>query len=1336
MKTKTRFNKLTAWLLTLAMLMTFIPAFSLTAFAGDGDIYTAGDFTIASTDGITSLTEETDYSYADGKLMVTTTTPVTIGMKDGVEKTDNIIVVDSSNGEAYISLDSIKIETDNLGNSDENHPITVKGTNKVTLDFVGENTLSSNVEGTHQQVYGMHIDSKTPFVLTSTNAGSLSIHDVDYGIFLKGYTTGGSITLNGSLTLDIKDCVYHAIYARDIGAVIISGTPNISIDTVEYAIYAKEGITISGGKISVKSDTGYAICSAEGTHITLSNDAELHIIEAKRGLRVNKGKISIADNAKYMVYNESTGEQAPAIEDMAISSGELEISDNAYVDVFTQEDALSGGITSVKNNAQVFIRIDSTSTYSEYALSFDETLAISDDAKVDIDVINGSKIRGLNDSSGTVNVSGNAVVTIDGTTYDGVYVNTLNLSGKASVTVNAAGDNAIYGDISVADTATLTATSVETRVIYDPCTVTPVEGKSYMVKYGASEAEATTVYYTTQTTIDDKSSWRYFRAEPATAVPVIISGTDKEITYDGNIYDVSAMFTVDENAGAATYSIVEEQGTDKGNGTLSGSELTITKTGKIKIKIQTEATGSHLAGEATAVLTVGKAAASQITFPTASPVTYGATLESAALTGGSENGSFEWVNGNTIPTVTNDGYAIVFVPNDTDLYDYTNVEMEKAVNIVVNPLPISVEWTLPDSLVYDGTDKTITAELSNKVGTDVVNLTTDGTTTAKNKGNYTASVTAVDNENYTVADGTNLTKEWSISAKELTADNISAIEDVTYTGEEIKPVLEIKNGEEVLVLDTDYTVEYQNNINATTAEAKAKVIVSFIGNFGGTATKEFNILQKAISPAISLAAPVRNTAPQTEIIGDGYTATVVWSPEVTEKFDYNTEYTATITITVDGNHIITGIAENGYTVEGAKTVANAENSNTITVAYEKTGSRPSSGGGGYSNTTTTTTKNEDGSTTKTTTNKTTGTTTEVTTNTDGSTTTVETKKDGTVTTTEKDKDGNTTTTVENPDGTSTTTEKTTDGTTTVTEKDADGTTTTTQTDKTGNKTVTTENTDGSTVTEETKKDGTKVVTETTKDGETTAEITVPKNKETEVVIPVENADEVTKVVVTDENGNETEVEFEVTDGGVAITVAGNSTVSVQTGHICYAKDFTDVDLNAWYHENVCYVLENGLMKGTATDKFAPNDNLTRAMLVTILYRAEGEPTVSGITSFSDLEKGQYYLDAVCWAQLNGIINGTTDTTFAPNDNITREQIAAIMHRYAQYKGYDVSVGENTNILSYDDFDNISEYAIASMQYAAGSGLMKGKTESTLNPLDNATRAEIAAILHRFIEANK
>ena len=186
----------------------------------------------------------------------------------------------------------------------------------------------------------------------------------------------------------------------------------------------------------------------------------------------------------------------------------------------------------------------------------------------------------------------------------------------------------------------------------------------------------------------------------------------------------------------------------------------------------------------------------------------------------------------------------------------------------------------------------------------------------------------------------------------------------------------------------------------------------------------------------------------------------------------------------------------------------------------------------------------------------------------------------------------------------------------------------------------------------------------------------------------------------------------------------------------WKNPFTDVSENDWFFESVKYANENGLMGGTTNTSFAPNEPLTRGMLVTILYRADGEPAVNKSIPFSDVAANAYYANATIWAQQNGIVNGVTENAFAPDDNITREQIAAIMFRYAKYKGYDVSVGEDTNILSYTDAESISEYAIASMQYAVGSGLMKGKSDSTINPLDNATRAEVAAILQRFIETNK
>ena len=182
--------------------------------------------------------------------------------------------------------------------------------------------------------------------------------------------------------------------------------------------------------------------------------------------------------------------------------------------------------------------------------------------------------------------------------------------------------------------------------------------------------------------------------------------------------------------------------------------------------------------------------------------------------------------------------------------------------------------------------------------------------------------------------------------------------------------------------------------------------------------------------------------------------------------------------------------------------------------------------------------------------------------------------------------------------------------------------------------------------------------------------------------------------------------------------------------------FGDVKSDDWFFDSVKYANENSLMSGTEKDEFDPNGSVTRAMLVTILWRAEGKPQVNLIMPFDDVAEGEYYAEAVRWAASEGIVKGYSATEFAPDDNILREQIAAIMHRYATFKGYDMTVGENTNILSYADYADISEYAVSSLQYAVGSGLIKGKTDSTINPADNATRAETAEIIKRFIEFNK
>lgn len=212
-------------------------------------------------------------------------------------------------------------------------------------------------------------------------------------------------------------------------------------------------------------------------------------------------------------------------------------------------------------------------------------------------------------------------------------------------------------------------------------------------------------------------------------------------------------------------------------------------------------------------------------------------------------------------------------------------------------------------------------------------------------------------------------------------------------------------------------------------------------------------------------------------------------------------------------------------------------------------------------------------------------------------------------------------------------------------------------------------------------------------------------------------------------------------------VAYNFNIGVTKGFTLYAKwtenkiegkqnTFGDVTESDWYYDAIEYVFSNKLFNGITETEFAPMMEITRAMLVTVLYRYEKEPEVSGNSKFIDVADGAYYNRAVIWAETNGIVNGISDSEFAPDNKITREQIVTIMFRFAKYKGIDVSVGEDTNILSYDDVASVSEYAIPAMQWAVGSGLMKGKTESTLNPKDTATRAEVATILQRFIENNK
>ena len=201
----------------------------------------------------------------------------------------------------------------------------------------------------------------------------------------------------------------------------------------------------------------------------------------------------------------------------------------------------------------------------------------------------------------------------------------------------------------------------------------------------------------------------------------------------------------------------------------------------------------------------------------------------------------------------------------------------------------------------------------------------------------------------------------------------------------------------------------------------------------------------------------------------------------------------------------------------------------------------------------------------------------------------------------------------------------------------------------------------------------------------------------------------------------------------SVKLNGNTTVYAKwtENAVTPTLPFTDVKSGDWFYEAVQYVYDKGMMTGVSADRFAPASTTTRGMIVTILYRLENEPAVSGGSAFTDVESGAWYADAVAWAAANDIVNGTSATTFAPNSPITREQMAAILYRYAAYKGYDVS--QKADLSGYTDATSISGYAKDALAWANAQKLITGVTDTTLNPQGSATRAQVATILMRLCE---
>ena len=222
------------------------------------------------------------------------------------------------------------------------------------------------------------------------------------------------------------------------------------------------------------------------------------------------------------------------------------------------------------------------------------------------------------------------------------------------------------------------------------------------------------------------------------------------------------------------------------------------------------------------------------------------------------------------------------------------------------------------------------------------------------------------------------------------------------------------------------------------------------------------------------------------------------------------------------------------------------------------------------------------------------------------------------------------------------------------------------------------------------------------------------------------------LTVTDKNGKELTLTNKG-NGKYSFTMpASNVTVAASFKDTdAWESPFTDVKSGDWFYDGVAYAYQQGMMNGVSATSFDPYGTTTRGMIVTILYRLEGSPAVSG-SAFNDVADGAYYADAVTWASKNGIVTGFGDGAFGPDQAITREQMAAILYRYAAMKGY--AVTDRADLTGFADAGSVSDYAKEAMAWANAAGLITGVTSTTLDPQGGAQRCQAAVILARFCQS--
>ena len=978
--------------------------------------------------------------------------------------------------------------------------------------------------------------------------------------------------------------------------------------------------------------------------------------------------------------------------------------------------------------------------------------------------------------------SGEDVISIDGNTA------TILKAGTATITATKEAD-VDYNEAT--DTLTVTVSKADPTV-----TVTPVSGLTYtgqaqaLIKAGTTTG-GTLVYsltggndYTaeipTGTAVGSYTVWykvlgneNYNDTQPAsvsvTIGKVAATVTKAPETVTGLTYDGQAQALVTEgtaDGGDMMYRL--------GNsGDFSEQIPTGTNAGDYSVWYKVVGDENHSDTDPVEVkITIAKATPAY-TVPTGLTATYGDTLADVALP---DDWSWNDPDTTSVGNVGNNTFSATYTPSDTT--NYNTVTKNLAVTVSAKNIT-GAEITLGDVLTYTGQQQTQQITSVTVDGLDVTYTVTGNTGT--DADSYTLTVTGTGNFTGTA------TKEWTIAKAnyngttdvsgtllanwpdKVTLPDIpagasygaasydgsdGAVKDLSIEG----GVLSYTGGESITV-DQAYKITVQ--VDGGKNYEDYTITVTLTGTDKKVPTGAPTLSTTTITYGQSLSTIALSGSMQDG--AETVTGTFTWDAPTTtpDAGSYEAHWTFTpadgnLYVSVSGTTTITvnkatptgtpkytaittsgkTLADAGLTTEGGTfsvpgtvawgqadttqvqantaytwkfTPTDSDNYNSISgsVTLYTVSSGGGGGGGSSSNITTETTKKPDGSTTTTVTNKNTGTVTETTTWPDGSKEVIETKKDGTVTTTTTDTTGNKTQVVENTDGSSKTTVDNKDGSGSVTVVDENGQ-------------VVSEATLSKSAVAAAQEKGEAVTlpmpeVPITTDRETAPTVTVdlPSGTSAKVEIPVADVTAGTVAVLVKANGNEEVVKTSVTtENGVAVTLNDGDTVKI----VDNSKDFADVPDNYWAAEAVDFAVSRELFAGTSATTFSPNTAMTRAMIVTVLARFEGVDTTTGSTWY---EAGQQ------WAMENGVSDGTN-----MDASLTREQLATMLWRYAG------SPSVSDNLSGYTDADTVSSYAQQAMAWCVEHGIIGGTTTTTLSPQGQASRAQVATILMRFLEANQ